>query len=300
MPMYHKRFLIIAVLAAATLAACKDDAAFIPAGEMEDILYDYHLADAMAAQAQGGYEKNAIAYRAAVLRQHGVTQARFDTSMVYYMRHTDELHTIYQHISDRMEEEARSLGAEVAGNASAAGDSANVWNGEKAIVLLPDQPYNLYSFRLKTDTTFHKGDKLLLNFQSDFIFQDGMRDGIAVLAAVLSNDSVVQRTAHLSSSTPMMVQIDDNDSIGIKEIKGFFMLSKNSDPNASATTLQLMSIHGIQLIRVHPAKAKAATVPPPVPDRIPVNKAMPDSERMKPDIKTIEAQSTPQTVTPTK
>lgn len=294
MPMHHRLFLIMAVVAAVMLAGCKDDDAFIPAGEMEDILYDYHLADAMAAQAEGGFEKNAIAYRAAVLKQHGVTQARFDTSMVYYMRHTDELHTIYQHISDRMEQEARSLGAEVAGNASAAGDSANVWTGDKAIALLPDQPYNLYSFRLKTDTTFHKGDRLLLNFQSDFIFQDGMRDGITVLVAVLANDSVVQRTTHLSSSMPMTLQIDDNDSIGIREIKGCFMLSKNSDPNASATTLQLMSIHGIQLIRVHPAKTKA-TVPPPVPDRIPVNKAAPDSQRMRPDIKTIEAGSAPQT-----
>lgn len=284
--MKNKILILFGFIFLCMLASCTDkDDTFISKSEMEDILYDYHLADAMAQQADGGYNKNVLAYRTAVLKKYNVSQEKFDTSMVYYMRRTDELHTMYQHIADRMQQEATRLGANASGGISAAGDSANVWNGEKTMVLLPNQPYNLYSYDLKTDTTFHKGDRLILGFKTDFIFQDGMRDGIAVLSVVLNNDSVVSRNTHLSSSMQSSLQIDDNDSIGIKEIKGFFMLAKNNSMNASSTTLQLMSIHNIQLIRVHPHKSNNTQAPPqPVQSRIPINKAAPDSERMKPQV----------------
>lgn len=278
-------FFIAAVIASTLMMSCNQDSHVIPAGKMEDILYDYHLADAMAQQAEGGYEKNAYEYRAAVLKKYGVSQDDFDSSMVYYMRRTDELHTIYQHIADRMQNEASRLGASSVGGVTATGDSADVWNGERSLILMPNEPYNLYSFSLSTDSTFHKGDRLMLNFQSDFIFQDGMRDGIVVLAVELGNDSVASTVAHISSSMPSSLQISDNDSLGIKKIRGLFMLSKSSDANASTTTLQLMSIHNIRLIRVHPSKAAGGRAPlAPVDGRIPVNANVPDSERMKPQV----------------
>lgn len=282
--MRHKLFFVITVFAICIAFGCSDKPdTFISKSEMEDILYDYHLADAMAQQAKGGYDKNVLAYRAAVLKKYGVTQEKFDTTMVYYMRHTKELHDMYQDIADRMQQEATKLGANASGGVTASGDSADVWNGEKTMVLLPNQPYNLYSFDLKTDTTFHKGDRLILSFKSDFIFQDGMRDGIAYLAVVMANDSVVTRNNHISIGMTSTMQIDDFDSLGIKEIKGFFMLSKNNDMNASSTTLQLMSISDIKLIRVHPhAIPGMPTQPQPVQSRIPVNQAAPDSERMRP------------------
>ena len=201
------------------------------------------------------------------------------------MRHTDELHTMYQHISDRMQEEANKLGASSSSGITAAGDSADVWNGERSLTLIPNEPYNLYSFNLTPDTTFHKGDKLLLNFKSDFIFQDGMRDGIVMLSVVLGNDSVTSNVSHISSSTPMSLMISDNDSLGIKKIRGFFMLSKSMDANTSSTTLKLMSIHDIQLIRIHPPKPMNGNTPTTPPDgRIPVNANLPDSERMRPQV----------------
>ncbi len=284
--MRHAPILVILTLLAVTLIGCHDSSsAVISEGEMEEILYDYHLADAMAQQAEGGYEKNAIAYRAAVLKKYGVSQERFDTSMVYYMRHTDRLHDMYENIAERMQAEARSIGADASGGSvSAKGDSANVWKGEPSLVLVPNQPYNLYSYDLKTDTTFHKGDHILLSFRSDFIFQDGMRDGVAVLAVVFNNDSVVSRSVHMSSSMPMTMQIDDEDSLGIKQIKGLFMLSKNNDMNASSTTLQLMTVSNIQLIRVHSKDKPRNTPNAPLPATMTVDKALPDSERMKPPV----------------
>lgn len=283
--------LLLAIIIVGLTQACDNDSTIISASDMEDILYDYHVADAMANEADGGYDKNVIKFRAAVLKKYNVSQEKFDTSMVYYMRHTDELYDIYKRVSDRMQDEANKLGADATGAVTAAGDSANVWKGEKSMILIPYQPFNLYDFRLKTDTTFHKGDRLILSFKTDFIFQDGMRDGLAMLAIVLGNDSVASRVSHLSSSMTTNLQIDDNDSLGIKEIRGFFLLTKNNDMQASTTTLQLMSLHDIQLIRVHPSKAANAGTnnfgpnPPssqPMPQRVPIQEMKPDSEGLKP------------------
>ena len=87
-------FFIAIMLVEAFATSCDNTPSIISSGEMEKILYDYHLADAMAQQAEGGYEKNAFEYRAAVLKKYNVSQGEFDSSMVYYMRHTDELHTM--------------------------------------------------------------------------------------------------------------------------------------------------------------------------------------------------------------
>ena len=275
-------FLLVGVL---IVASCKPStpSEFISSGDMENLLYDYHLADAMASQASGNYDENLVAYRSAVLKKYGVTQEKFDTSMVYYMRHTDELHTIYTHIAERMQNEAKKYGSPegfFAGSFSASGDTADVWKAQRSVILIPNQPYNLFTYSLKTDSTFHKGDKLILNFDCDFIFQDGMRSGVATMAVVLGNDSVISRTMQLSSSMAQRIEINDADSLGMKEIKGYFILTKDNSANSSLTTLQLMSISNIYLMRCH--VRNKPTQPKAIESQIPVNSSQPDSQRMRP------------------
>lgn len=283
MKTFHRFTFIIGVcLTLSWLIGCKPSQprGIISYDDMEDLLYDYHIADAMAQTAKGGYQDNVLTYRAAVLKKHGVTQSEFDSSMVYYMRHADQLHNIYEDLADRLQNESRALGGDATLLSAGVGDSANVWNGQRSIILIPNQPYNVFSFSLKTDSTFHRGDQVMLSFNTDFIFQDGIRDGVAMLAVTFNNDSVCQRVNHISSSMPTVMQIDDADSIGIKMIRGFFLLTKNDNLNTSMTTLQLMCISNIKLIRLRPKNQPQPAQP--MPSQIPVNKEMPDSERMRP------------------
>lgn len=232
---------------------------FISPGDMEDLLYDYHMADAMAEQAKGNYAENVVAYRTAVLKKYGVTQEKFDTSMVYYMRHADQLHTIYEHVAQRLQDKAQELGSSVgtAGAFTANGDTTDIWRESNSVVLIPNEPCNLYSFSIKADSAFHKGDTFFLNFQSDFIYQDGARDGVVVLSLVYRNDSIAQRVMHFSSSSKYDLSIDDPNSLGIKEVKGFFLLARNNDMNSSMTTLKMACVSHIHLFRVHATKNAA-------------------------------------------
>jgi len=250
----------------AILASCKPSLPndVLSKGKMTDILFDYHIALAMAQSEPGGAQANNLAYREAVLKKHDVTSAEFDSSMVYYMRHTELMHDVYKDLADRLDKETVALGGDASGmsdfdNLSATGDTANIWKGAQSMVFSTDEGFNSYSFRVDADTAFHKGDRLRLDFESQFIYQDGMRDGIAMLAVQFKNDSVAQSVIHVQSSQHYTVELADNDSLGIKCVKGYFMLCNGGFgmDAGSATTLKLMFIDKVKLIRMHPQKVVA-------------------------------------------
>lgn len=253
-------FLLVGV--ALLMQSCKPSipSKYLSKGQMEDILYDYHLAEAMA---RNGNRDDMITYREAILKKHDVSSADFDSSMVYYMRHTQLLSDIYKNLQERMEDEAKSLGADINsfnrfGNV-AQGDTANVWNGSTSLVLSATKPFNYSSFEIPVDSGFHKGDKLMLDFDAQFIFQDGMRDGIAYMAVTFKNDSVASTSIHVSDSQHYSLQLEDRDSLGIKAVKGYFLLTNgnyNYD-NGSESTLKLMFLQNIEMIRMHANKPVA-------------------------------------------
>lgn len=234
-------------------------------GKMTDILYDYHLALAMAHMDDNGDKGQSLAYREAVLRKHDVTSAEFDSSMVYYMRHTELLEDVYKDLTDRYNNEITAMGGSAKeggefANLSATGDTANVWNLAASMVFMPVKPFNSTSFDIKVDSTFHKGDRLMLDFDAQFIYQDGMRNGVAMLAVQFGNDSIAQRTIMIQSSQHYSVELSDADSLGIKSVKGYFMLMNgdNGTDVSSQTTLKLMFLEHIKLIRMHPQKPVAS------------------------------------------
>lgn len=234
-------------------------------GKMTDILYDYHLALTMAHMDDNGDKGQSLAYREAVLRKHDVTSAEFDSSMVYYMRHTELLEDVYKDLTDRYNNEITAMGGSAKeggefANLSATGDTANVWNLATSMVFMPVKPFNSTSFDIKVDSTFHKGDRLMLDFDAQFIYQDGMRNGVAMLAVQFGNDSIAQRTIMIQSTQHYSVELSDADSLGIKSVKGYFMLMNDDNGTgvSSQTTLKLMFLEHIKLIRMHPQKPVAA------------------------------------------
>lgn len=265
-----KKLMICLVAVMALLFCVSSCKPSLPSGvlsksKMTDILYDYHLALAMAHMDDNGDKGQSLAYREAVLRKHDVTSAEFDSSMVYYMRHTELLEDVYKDLTDRYNNEITAMGGSAKeggefANLSATGDTANVWNLATSMVFMPVKPFNSTSFDIKVDSTFHKGDRLMLDFDAQFIYQDGMRNGVAMLAVQFGNDSIAQRTIMILSTQHYSVELSDADSLGIKSVKGYFMLMNGDDGTgvSSQTTLKLMFLEHIKLIRMHPLKPVAA------------------------------------------
>lgn len=239
------------------MAACKPSTPeqYIQPGKMEDILVDYHLARAMAQQAGGSQARrdyNQALYVDAVLKKHGVTKADFDSSLVYYYTRSDRFVDVYQRVADRLEEQALALGATEGDIGKYAvfnttGDTANIWPDRSMAILMPMPPYNLWEFNIDADTTYRRGDALMMQFVSDYMFQSGTKAGILYFA-VFYEDTVVCRNLRFTVSGLNQLRVPADDDRVPKAIRGYFFLGQG---NELTTTTRLLFLNNVQLIRFH-------------------------------------------------
>ena len=75
--------------------------------EMRDVLYDLHRVDG-ALQVAGysyGHSQEVAGYYKNVLDEHGITQAQFDSSLVWYTDNPQIFNKIYPKVIERLEED---------------------------------------------------------------------------------------------------------------------------------------------------------------------------------------------------
>ena len=73
--------------------------------EMRDLLYDLHRVDG-AMQVAGynyGHNEELASYYQSVLNKHGVTQAQFDSSLVWYTDNPQIFNKIYPNVIERLQ-----------------------------------------------------------------------------------------------------------------------------------------------------------------------------------------------------
>ena len=227
---------------------------YIQPDDMEELLYDYHLADALAKNEygdEGQLKRNA--YFHTVLEKHQVSEAEFDSSLVYYYSHLDRLKDIYGRVNARIAEEAERVGASVGdishySQYSANGDTANIWTGPSDFMLIPSPVKNRFDFTVKTDSTFRRGDSFMFQFMTEYICQSGSPSAFICICARYANDSIRQFSSRAMASTGIShLRIPGNRDLDLQELKGFIYMGndKFDDPR------HLMFVSQIQLIRFH-------------------------------------------------
>ena len=102
--MYRNWFVILCVLLA--IVGCRPRGV-LSNKEMRNVLYDLHRVDG-ALQVAGynyGHNQELAAYYKAVLDEHGVTQAEFDSSLVWYTDNPQIFNKIYPKVIARLQED---------------------------------------------------------------------------------------------------------------------------------------------------------------------------------------------------
>ena len=94
----------IVLIGLVLLAGCRPKKVPSPK-EMELILYDLHYTDGVLNEAGllYGHEDDMKAYYAAALAKHGLTQAQFDSALVWYTNHSVQFEKIYPKVQARLE-----------------------------------------------------------------------------------------------------------------------------------------------------------------------------------------------------
>ena len=221
---------------------------------MEDIIYDYHLAQAMSRKVDGmgSMDMRRTKYFQAVLRKHEVTEAEFDSSLVYYYSHVDYLHKIYGHVNERLSDEAKVLGAGVGeisrySQLNTTGDTANIWKNVTDVMLMPKPTMNRFDFTVTTDSTFKVGESFMFQFMSDYLWQNGTKETTVCIVSEYE-DTVMQVSNRVSVSGVAQVRVPAYNKKPLKQMRGFVYLGDGGD---NSNTRKILFISQIQLIRFH-------------------------------------------------
>lgn len=234
--------------------------------DMEDVLYDMHVAQAVYENAP--QEQNVITLRASVLKKYDISQEEWDSSFNYYCRNADKLHGIYKRLNERIQQDVVALGGKVDGMIDDGADTTNVWNNESAFILMQQSPFNLLTYAVEPDSTFEDGDRMTLQFDVQYIFQDGYRDVTAVMNVYYDNDSISTNVTHVNVDGHGVITVNNEvQRLHVKEIKGYFILGRNLNSDSSdpySTTLRLAAVRNVKLLHTHttpPAKREETEKP---------------------------------------
>lgn len=261
--MKHRALHLVSFLVAGIviLSACKPTvpSKYLQPDEMEDLMYDYFVSRGIVDTKHGMSDYQNRYNIEAVLRKHGLTQAEFDSSLVYYYNNMEQMNVIFTNIQKRLSEEALQLGAS-AGEVerftiqSTSGDTTDVWEGHRQMLLMPIPPYHVVQFSQKADTSFHAGDSFLLTFGSHYLAQSGSRNANVGLYVTYENDSTASATTAINSTGSTTLRLV-SCSLKVKKIDGFFYMARR-DKSDNENDMCLLFLNRIQLMRFHEQKDK--------------------------------------------
>ncbi len=241
------------------LAACEvkypDD--IIQPDKMEALLYDYHLAQTMSTDVAGDEYKRKL-YAEYVFDKHGVTKEEFDSSMVWYTRNPKHLYDIYTSLEDRLTAEVEQTPGVVAQNRAVAqsdtvgleGDIVNLWQGQQLNLLSATPLMNRISYSYATDSTFHKGDSLVMQMNIHFIApeKDELKQSAHAAMVVEYEDSTYNSTGRtIETQGQYAIAVARNYDKRIKAVRGYIYYNDNK-PQVRAKML----IDKFKVLRIHP------------------------------------------------
>ncbi len=248
----HLMYVFICTLLC-TFASCNKRPEYVVSkGKMTDVLYDYHLVQGLVLTLPADSMYLIQKYYDAIFENNGITEEEFDSSMVYYNRHSDEMLDIYAELQERFTDEEKTLQLTLDNNEmvvfSNGGDTTDIWMGEKVYVLRHNDMLNKATFHLKCDTSFHRHDKFQLNANTAYIRENNEdRNYFLTLCLTLQykNGRTVSNLTHTSGDGPQQLRLEAVDDEDLASVSGFFYYEGKSGGR------NLGVVNNISLLRMH-------------------------------------------------
>ena len=262
-----------------TVMACKVKRpdGVIAESQMEELLYDYHLARSMGDNLPVSDNYKKALYIQSVFQKYDVTQAEFDSSMVWYTRHTDILAKIYEKINDRLKEEQASINHMVAirdkkSPVSQPGDSVELWFMEQVSCLTNAQDNNKISFVIPADVNSQDRDALV--WKASFFYPSkagkAMPETYMAMQMIYRNDSVITSSRKITRSGEQEIRLQSDTLGALREVRGYIYFEGGKD--------DYVLVHNISMKRYRVTGEIAKPVEPVPTDSTRTVKSLPVSK----------------------
>ena len=276
---WKRIFRCSAVLVVLALSACKVERpdTVLPDDKMEDILYDYHIARAMGEEIPYNESYKRVLYIDEVFRKHGITEAQFDTSMVWFSRNPTVIADIYERVNKRLKAQRDRYNSLIAirdnrPKMSPAGDSVDVWV-DLPLYQLTGTPFNnKLAFALVADTNYHARDTL--KWTARFRYLEGMGTDtihlpVMALQVEYKTDTVLDVLQRVKQPGTYVLSLSADTLGAIKEVRGFVYYPIQSLPRTlTIDRVSLMRFHATDSlyteVAVDSVQASSSTVAPKV------------------------------------
>lgn len=233
-----------------TIASCSNrPKSVLSKGQMEDVLYDYHIARSMASNLSPEQMYKQRYYVQGVFDKYHITEAQFDSSMVWYSRHAEDMADIYKNVQERLKDDIDKINSQIAENqhnptGAASGDSLDIWTFSRNTHLTDDDLHNKLTFSITPDTTFHPRD--ILEWNINFIgtgMPDPMHGTVMMLSIRYENDSTITQTVQLNGSGMRSLRIQNNLPVPIRKVNGLIFMPKGAHNTLALHIRSLMRYH---------------------------------------------------------
>lgn len=165
----HKYNVIFLWMALAGLVACsKVPGDVLSEKEMQAVLVDMQLAEAMISNNYEVYRNDTVkaALYTSVFNKHGITEADYDSSLIWYGRNIDIYMEVYDRALNDLSKRITQLGDVQADAApTSSSDSINIWPRRKYLTLQPGKVFNGATFEIKPETKYSSGSTFVLGMQ---------------------------------------------------------------------------------------------------------------------------------------
>ena len=248
---YHILYALVFIF---TLTGCKvrRPKEVIPESQMEELLYDYHIAKALGENLPHNENYKRALYVEYVFKKHNTTEAVFDTSMVWYTRNAAVLSKIYERVSKRLKTERDEIDNLIAvrdnkPKVSAPGDSIDIWLLDRMMILTGNPLNNKLTFTIPSDSNFKARDTIQWDMYYYFLNEqsDSTESALMAMAIQYTNDSIISKSNRIYESGLQRIRLQADTLGDIKEVRGYVYYSGGKD-----SAKHLLANH-ISLIRYH-------------------------------------------------
>lgn len=152
-----------------TLLACsKVPDGILSEADMQKVLLDMQVAEALTGINYQDYATDSvkIALYESVFRKHKITQAEYDSSLVWYGRNLDIYMKVYERMIADINREIADLGDVQASAAPVSNrDSVDIWPRRRMMAFQPENVFNAITFDIQPETNYSSGSSFVLGFR---------------------------------------------------------------------------------------------------------------------------------------
>ena len=246
------RFLML-LMVVCIIACDGTDSYIIPKGKMKDVLYDYCIAQGLGQNLPPEKKDLAVKYKEAAFHKYGVTEDQFDSSMVHYFRHVEDMQEIMEDLKVRLDDYDKMLqlqggSNEMRTNITLGGDTTDIWTGNQLIVLRNNRFFNKETFVFKADTTYHLNDRFKLVADYNFIREDPTdreNNLTACIAIHYRNGRTASNVDQSNREGRFECTISAIDDKEIESVSGYFLFMGRKGGTRSLGLIKNISVYRI-------------------------------------------------------